>query len=100
MSKRKITWGKRATLELNAAIKYIRQDSEQNAEKVKARILNKINELSDASVVHRKDPYKKNNDGNYLYFELLRYRVMYYATPGEVFIIRIRHTKMEPKKYK
>lgn len=59
MSKRKITWGKRATLELNAAIKYIRQDSEQNAEKVKARILNKINEISDASVVHRKDPYKK-----------------------------------------
>lgn len=99
MAKRKVTWGKRATKEFNAAIKYIRQDSEQNADKVKERILNKINELADDSVVHRRDSYKKNNDGNYLYFELLHYRIVYYAGLKEVFIIRIRHTKMEPKKY-
>jgi len=99
MGKRKVTWGKRATLEFNAAINYIRQDSEQNADKVKEKILAKINELADDRVLHRKDPYKNNNDGNYLYFELLRYRIVYYAAPKEVFIIRIRHTKMEPKKY-
>lgn len=99
MARRKVTWGKRAIREFNAAIKYIRQDSEQNADKVKERILNKIKELVDDSVVHRKDPYKNINDGNYLYFELLRYRIVYYAGPKEVFIIRIRHTKMEPKKY-
>jgi plasmid stabilization system protein ParE len=99
MAARKVTWTKRATRQLAAAIKYIRQDSHQNAEKVKARILAKINQLADDKTTHRKDPYKNNNDGNYLYFELLKYRIVYYTTPGEVFIIRIRHIKMEPQKY-
>lgn len=99
MSKRKVTWAKRAIRQFNAAIEYIRQDSEQNADKVKERLLSKINELADDKKVHRKDPYKKNNDGNYLCFEILKYRVVYYAEPKEVFIIRIRHTSMEPKEY-
>lgn len=99
MTKRKVTWGKLAAREFNAAIKYIRKDSEQNADKVKEIILDKINGLADDRAVHRKDPYKKNNDGKYLYFEILRYRIVYYAAPGEVIIIRIRHTKREPKKY-
>lgn len=99
MAKRKVNWGKLATREFNAAIKYIRKESEQNADKVKEIILNKINDLADDTIVHRKDPYKKNNDGKYLYFEILRYRIVYYAEPKEIIIIRIRHTKREPKKY-
>lgn len=65
MSKGKVTWTKRAARQFNAAIEYIRQDSDQNADKVKEKILIKINELSDRIAVHRKDPYKKNNYGNY-----------------------------------
>lgn len=99
MSKRKVIWAKRASRQFNAAIEYIRQDSEQNADKVKDRLLSKINELADDKMVHRIDPYKKNNDGNYLYFEILKYRIVYYTEPKEVFIIRIRHTGMEPKQY-
>ncbi len=97
MGKRKVTWGKRAAREFNAAIKYIRKDSVQNADKVKEVILNKINGLADDRVVHRKDTYKKKNDGKFLYFEILRYRIVYYAAPDEVIIIRITHTKREPK---
>ena len=99
MGKRKVTWGKRAARDFNAAIKYIRKDSEQNADNVKEIMLKKINGLADNRVVHRRDPYKKNNDGKFLYFEILRYRIVYYAAPDEVIIIRIRHTKREPKKY-
>lgn len=99
MSKRKVTWTKRAIRQFNAAIEYIRQESDQNADKVKEKILDKINQLSDDKITHRRDPYKKNNDGHYLYFEILKYRIVYYAEPKEVFIIRIRHTGMEPKKY-
>ena len=99
MAKRKITWTKRATRQFNAAIEYIRQDSEQSADKVREKILDKISELTDDKTVHRKDTCKKNNDGNYLYFEILKYRIVYYAAPKEVFIIRIRHTGMEPKSY-
>jgi plasmid stabilization system protein ParE len=99
MAKRKVTWTKRAARQLNAALAYIRKESDQNADTVKERILDKVNELANDKVVNRKDPYKKNNDGNYLYFELLKYRIVYYAEPAEVFIIRVRHTSMEPKKY-
>lgn len=99
MGKRKVTWGKRAAREFNAAIKYIRKASQQNADNVKEIMLNKINGLADNKVVHRKDPYKKNNDDKFLYFEILRYRIVYYAAPNEVIVVRIRHTKREPKKY-
>jgi plasmid stabilization system protein ParE len=99
MPKRKVTWTKKAIVQFNAAIKHIRKDSDQNADKVKEKILSKIDQLSNDRITHRKDPYKKNNDGNYFYFEILKYRIVYYAQPKEVAIIRIRHTSMEPKKY-
>jgi plasmid stabilization system protein ParE len=99
MQEREVTWTRQAVRQFNAAIKFIRKDSEQNADKVKETILNKINGLSDNRIVHRLDSYKKNNDGNYLYFEVLRYRIVYYRTDKDVFIIRLRHTSMEPKKY-
>jgi plasmid stabilization system protein ParE len=97
--KRKVTWTKRASRQFNAAIKNIRKDSEQNADKVKERVLKKIGKLSTAIAVHRKDIYKRNNDGNYLYFEILKHRIVYYSQHNEVFIIRVRHTGKEPKPY-
>lgn len=99
MAKREIIWTKRATHQLIAIIEYVKRDSPQNASSVNERILKKIGELTDDTIVHRKDPYKKNNDGNYLYFEFLKYRIVYYVESQKVFIIRIRHTNMEPKKY-
>lgn len=99
MPKRKITWTKGALRQFKEAIDYIRRDSELQAEKVQQQLLEKIGQLSDDKVVHRQDPYKTNNDGRYLYFELLKYRVVYYAGPKEVFIIRVRHTSREPRKY-
>lgn len=99
MINRKVTWTKAAINQFNKIIEYIRKDSEQNADKVKEKILYKVNQLSDDTIVHREDSYKKNNDGNYLYFEALKYRIVYYNNEKEVFIIRIRHTSMEPKRY-
>ncbi len=52
MAKRKITWTKRAARQFNAAIEYIRQDSEQSADKVREKILDKISELTDDKTVH------------------------------------------------
>lgn len=99
MANRKVTWTKRATRQFNSAIENIRRDSPQNAVSVKEKILDIISKLTDDKVVHCKDPHKKNNDGNYLYFEILKIRIAYYTAQKEVFIIRVRHTSMEPKKY-
>lgn len=99
MAARKITWTKRATRQFSDAIQYIRQDSQQNAEKVKKGLLQKINQLSDDTIVHRKDPLKKDNDGSFLYFELSKYRIAYQERPDDVLIVQIIHTSMEPKLY-
>lgn len=47
MINRKVTWTKSATNLFEKIIDHIRQDSEQNADKVKEKILKKINQLSD-----------------------------------------------------
>lgn len=99
MSKRKITWAENAKQEFKDAINYIRQDSEKNAEKVKVKILDKISQLSDNKIDHRKDPYKKDNDGSHFYFEILKHRITYRVQADEVFIIRVHHTKMNPQPY-
>ena len=59
MPKRKITWAKRASRQFNAAIEYIRQDSGQNADKIKEKLLSKINELADDKMVHRRPIQEK-----------------------------------------
>ncbi len=99
MKKRRIRWDKQATLSFNEAIRYIREDAPQNADKVKQEILSKINALSENPEMYAPDKYKQNNTGNYRAFELHRYRISYLVKEGEVIIARIRHTSQEPKEY-
>ena len=96
---RRISWDKQATIQLKKAIQYIREDSPQNADKVKSGILKKINELSLWPENHTPDKYKLNNNGNYRAFELHHYRISYLVKENEIIIARIRHTGMAPKPY-
>ena len=96
---REITWAPRALKQFNDAIKYIRKDSEQNANLVKEKILSKIDNLTIAKLVHRKDTFKKDNGGHFHYFEIAKYRISYYDTGREIFIIRVRHTSMKQLYY-
>jgi plasmid stabilization system protein ParE len=99
MGKRKVTWDKQAVNYFREAIRYIRQDSPQNAEKVKNEILKKIKELSERPEIHNPDKYKLNNNGDYRAFELHRLRVAYLVKEGEIIIARVRNTKQEPLGY-
>jgi plasmid stabilization system protein ParE len=99
MAAKKITWTKSAILQLSKSIEYIRLDSPQSAEKVKAAILDKVRELSTTIIRHRADKYKTNNEGNFLCFEILKHRVSFYVTESEIVIVRVRHTKMNPRLY-
>lgn len=71
------TW--RSAVSFSAAIEYNPPRLRPAGRRVKKKLLEKINQLSDDKNVHRADPYKINNDGCYLYFELLKYRIVYYA---------------------
>lgn len=96
---KKITWAKSAIQHFRKSIEYIREDSPKNAEKVKNAILQKVEALQFNTIRYRIDKYKLNNDGNFLYFELLSHRISFYVASDEIIIVRVRHTKMNPKKY-
>ena len=81
------------------AIEFIHQDSPQNAEGVKERILATVAILENTTVEHRKDPYRLDNDGSFYYFEILRYRISYRVIKDIVLIVRLRHTSRKPKNY-
>jgi plasmid stabilization system protein ParE len=99
MNKRKITWDKQALKYFHESIRYIRQNSHQNADKVKKEVLEKVNELSKRPEIHSPDKYKLNNNGNYRAFELHRLRVGYLVKEDEIIIARLRNTNQEPVDY-
>jgi len=99
MDKRKIVWDKQALNYFRESIRYIRQDSPQNADKVKKEVLEKINELSGRPEIHNLDKYKLNNNGSYRAFELHRFRVSYLVKENQIIITRIRNTNQEPLDY-
>lgn len=78
---------------------HIKNDSFQNAEKVKAKILSSIKELIDNPLRHGPDKYRVKNDGSYRAYEIHNYRITYQVSADEIHVIRIRHTKMNPLAY-
>ncbi len=92
-------WSTLAKKQLQAAFDYIKQDSFQNAEKVRDEIIDITIELISKPEMHPPDKYKLNNDGTYRAFELHRYRVSYRVSKNEIRIVRLRHTSRSPLIY-
>ena len=97
--KMKIILDNEAKIALHEAYNYIKQDSLQNAEKVRSQILGSIKELIKSPDKYAPDKYRKDNDISYRAFEIFKYRITYHVSPNEIRIIRIRHTKMNPLEY-
>ena len=96
---REIKWPLVAQNQLARLYKYILQESYQNAEKVKRDILMSTRNLINHPEMYARDKYRKNNDGSFRAYELHHYRIAYRVTENEIIIVRVRHTKMEPKEY-
>jgi plasmid stabilization system protein ParE len=92
-------WSKRATLELNKAYEYIREDSPQSAAKVRDEIIDITLDLPMHPEKYPPDKYKKENDGSLRAFEIYRYRISYKIMPDEIRIVRMRHTRRSPLTY-
>jgi len=99
MANRKIGWDRNALRQFNKAILYIAEDSIQNAENVRADILQYIASLVSYPEKFPPDRYKLNNDGSYRAFELHRLRVAYFVGSDVIRILRVRHTSKEPQGY-
>ena len=99
MKSRIINWDSAAIKQFNKAIQYIAEDSLQNAQKVKKGISEKIEKIITHPEIYSPDKFKQNNDGNFRAFELYHYRITNYVSETEIRILRVRHTKQEPKAY-
>ena len=99
MANRQIDWSRPALLQFNKAILHIAADSIQNAENVRADILDKIEGILASPERYPPDKYKLANDGSFRAFELHRLRVAYYVGSDVIRILRVRHTSREPQGY-
>ncbi|MEO6723035.1 MAG: type II toxin-antitoxin system RelE/ParE family toxin [Ferruginibacter sp.] len=79
--------------------KYISEDSPQNALKVISDIVAATEKAITNPEYYNPDKYKTDNDGSYRAFEKHRYRVVYRYQKNIIRVLRVRHTKMEPKNY-
>ena len=95
----KVVWSLQAIHQLEKAYEYILKDSFQNAEKVRRDILQSTHKLPDHPEIYSPDKYKKNNDGSFRAYELHSYRIAYKIITERIIIVRVRHTKREPKLY-
>ena len=94
-----VIWSKAAKVQLQKAFNYISQDSLQNAEKIRDKIINLTLSLSEHPEIYPLDKYKQNNDGSYRAFEVYRYRISYRIVNHDIHIVRMRHTSMSPLVY-
>jgi plasmid stabilization system protein ParE len=94
-----VVWTRLAQLHMMKAYEFIRQDSSQNAVKVLEDIVAAVHKADHNPEFYNPDKYKINNDGSYRAFEKHKFRIAYRYTKNTIRVLRVRHSKMEPKKY-
>jgi plasmid stabilization system protein ParE len=99
MVKNQLVWTRRSQQHLRALYRYISEDSVQNAMKVVNDIVTAAEKAIANPEYYNPDKFKINNDGSYRAFEKHRYRIAYRYEKNIIRVLRIKHTKMEPKNY-
>ena len=99
MVKNELVWTRRSQQHMKALYKYIYDDSPQNAIKVIDDIVTAAEKTISNPEYYNADKFKINNDGSYRAFEKHRYRIAYRYQKNIIRILRVRHTKMEPRNY-
>lgn len=94
-----LVWTIRSQQHLRAAYNYISDDSPQNAKKVIEEIIIAVEKAIANPEFYGPDKYKSVNDGSYRAFEKYHYRIVYRFTKNIIRVLRVRHTRMEPKIY-
>lgn len=95
----KIVWTKPAQNQLKEIYKYISEESVQNAINVINDLTHAVENIVEHPEKHKIDQYKKDNDGTYRAFEKHHFRISYRNEKQIIRVLRIRHTKMNPKKH-
>lgn len=96
---REILWRKSASLYLEKAIDYIREDSQKNADTVANAILILIDKAALNPEHFPADKFKRDNKGAFRAFEVYSFRISFYVSNAFIRIVRVRHTKQKPLAY-
>ncbi|MEQ9297744.1 MAG: type II toxin-antitoxin system RelE/ParE family toxin [Cyclobacteriaceae bacterium] len=94
-----IVWDIEAKTSFKEWINYIKEDSLQNAQKVRSEILDIVDGLKLHPLKYPPDRFKISNDGNYRAFEKHNYRIAYKIDDQQIIILRLRHVRSEPKEH-
>jgi plasmid stabilization system protein ParE len=94
-----IKWNKKALAAFQFIFRFISEDSITNAENVRNDIFMMVDTLMKNPEKHNLDKFKVNNDGHFRAFEKHKIRVTYFISKNEIRIVRVRHTKMNPKNF-
>jgi len=93
---KEIIWSKEAIHELSEINAYIKKQSPSGAQKVIKEILSNTRKLSRLWDGLRADELKEDNDGTYKVMFVYHYRITFRVQKTQIYILRIRHTSMEP----
>ena len=99
MVKNQLVWTRRSQQHLKALYNYISETSPQNAQKVVTDIITATEKAIANPSYYNPDKFKTDNDGSYRAFEKHHYRIAYRYQKNVIRVLRVMHTKMEPKKY-
>lgn len=99
MVKKKVIWDELARTALKKAYSHIKQDSLEQAEKVKQEVILAAKKLSDHAQMHPPDKYRKDHDIRFRAFEKYNYRISYFITEDFIRVLRFRHVKQQPEEY-
>jgi len=97
---KEIIWSKTALEQLENIYFYLIKTtkSKTTSNKVVDTIYESVTILKSNWEIYELDEMKKSNSGNFRAYEIYNYRILYKVTPNEIYIIRIRDTKRNPKK--
>ena len=98
---KEVIWSRPAIRHTEEIHAYILEDSGalETADKVISKLLDSSKILSERPDFFPRDKYKKDNDGSYRAYEILRYRIAYRILKNKVRILPVRHTSREPLEY-
>jgi plasmid stabilization system protein ParE len=94
-----VQWSSLAKRQLRRIIDYIDADSVQDAGNFAEDVYHALKKLEKNPGHYPPDKNKIYNDGTYRALEVHRYRIIYRIRPSEILILRMRHVKMNPRKY-
>jgi len=96
-NKIEITWSENAKNRLDNIYDYISQDSKTQAAKVVSKIINSTKNLIVFPEGFPKEPLLENL-GNYRFYPVYRYKIIYRIVENQITITDIFHTSQNPEK--